>query len=182
MRHTTALVTLLSAAQREWPILRRLSLIIRSNPPAWVVASVHNLCGRLSAAERARCQADSPMTIARLFGLRRQWWGTLVLAVLLTMAVVARTFEVPLDAQRMVVFAVTLYAILFPALLIYIGITYDYMAALALRQALRSTTASHSPAEQASAGLATDETFAISPAPGAQLQPKYVEQEIEHPD
>jgi len=99
-----------------------------------------------------------------------------MLATLLTIAVIARAFELPFDPQRMVIFAVTLYAILLPALLMHIGITYDYMAASALLQALRSTAAD-SVERRASAKLAPDEPLVI----GAQLQPEYVEQEVEQP-
>src|SRR5690349_4030532 len=112
--------TLLSATQRQWPVLPRLRLIAHTAPPAWVVSSAHELCRLLTATERARCQADFPKRLAQLSGLRRQWWGTLVLATLLSIAVIARAFEVPLDVQRMVIIAVTIYAILLPALLIYI--------------------------------------------------------------
>ncbi len=104
-----------------------------------------------------------------------------MLAGLLAIAVIARAFEVPLDLQGMVIFAVALYAILLPALLMHIGMTYDYMAASALLQALRSMAAA--PLEQqAGVSPAPDEAFVIGAAPGAQLQPEYVEQELEQPD
>jgi len=177
MRRTS---TFLSATQRQWPVLSRLSLIARTTPPAWAISSAQNLYGRLSPTERARCRADLPKRLADLSGLRRQWWGTLMLATLLTIAVIARAFELPFYPQRMVIFAVTLYAILLPALLMHIGITYDYMAASALLQALRSTAAD-SLARQMSACPAPGEPFAIGAAPGAQLQPEYVEQEVEQP-
>jgi len=173
--------TLLSTMQREWPILLRLSLIRSTTPPAWVIASTHDLCSRLSPAERAQCQADCPELMARLSGLRCQWRGTLVLAALLAMAVIAHTFEVPLDVQRMVIFAVTLYAILLPALLIHVGISYDYIAASALLQALRSTAA-ETLEQRAHAGLMPNKAFLITPAPSIPPESQYVEPEGERPD
>ena len=171
--------TFLSATQREWPILPRLSLIVCTAPPAWAIASAHTLSSRFSAAERVRCRAACPQQIAQLSALRRRWWGTLLLAALLAMALTARLFEVSLDVQHMIVFAVTFYAILLPALLIHIGITYDYIAASALLQALRSTAVPHSPGQPASANLAPDQAFVIAAPPSAQLQPEYVEHEVE---
>jgi len=98
------------------------------------------------------------------------------------MAVIARAIEAPLDMQRMVIFAVTLYAILLPALIIQVGITYDYIATSALLQALRSTKGADSFQQPASADLVPTEALAITPAPGTPSKAEYVEQEVEQPD
>ncbi len=174
--------TLLTTTQREWPLLPRLSLIFCTTPPAWAVASARDLSTGLSAGERARYQAYYPQHITQLTGLRRQWYGTLALAALLAMAVIARAIEAPLDMQRMVIFAVTLYAILLPALIIQVGITYDYIATSALLQALRSTKGADSFQQPASADLVPTEALAITPAPGTPSKAEYVEQEVEQPD
>lgn len=174
--------TLLATAQQEWPLLSRLSLIGCTTPPAWAIATANRLATQLSAAERARCQAQYPHVIAQLSGLRRQWRGTLILAVLLAMAVIARAFEVPLDMHRMVIFAVTLYAILFPALLIQIGMTYDSIAASAMLQALRSAEGPHRLEQRVSTAALPAEVFHITPSPGTSSSVEYVEHDREQID
>jgi hypothetical protein len=176
MHRTT---TLLTTIQRDWPLPARLSLIFCTTPPAWAIASAHDLSSRLNAGERARYQAEYPQRIAQLTGLRRRWYGTLALAALLAMAVIARAIEAPLDIQGMAIFAVTLYAILLPALMIQIGITYDYIASSALLQALRSTAGADSLEQPVSVDPMPDEPFVVAPVPITSSKAEYVKQEVD---
>lgn len=131
---------LLAATQRTWPLLYRLSLIVAATPAAWVVATAREISHQhqLSPGERAACQAYCRRSVDQLARLRRQWRGTLLLALLLAIAVVVRAMQVPLDTSRIVIFAISLQAIVLPAIAIYIGMTYEFVAASALLQALRS--------------------------------------------
>ena len=129
---------LLTATQRTWPLLYRLSLIVGARPTAWVVATARDMSRQLSPSERAACQAYCRHSVDQLARLRQQWRGTLLLATLLALAVIIRATQVPLDTSRIIIFAIALQAIVLPAIMIYIGMTYEFVAASALLQALRS--------------------------------------------
>ncbi len=179
MKPTTQLLT---RTQRNWPLRARLSLIVCTTPPAWVVATARSTSARLTPNERARYQTQFARIVAQLAGLRRQWYGTLILAGLLALAVIGRACEVPMDIRGIVIFTATLYAILLPALVIQVGMTYDYIAASALLQVLCNTEDTQLAQQPASSNVKLPDSFHIRPTLDASTAIEYAEQEVEQLD
>ena len=172
----------LTAVQRTWPLLSRLSLLINPTPPEWAVSAARGHASVLTPGERARFQADCPALIADLGSLRMQWYRILVVAVLLAIAVGIRATEAPLDMIGTAVFGTTMYAILLPALLFQIGITYDLVAAVALQQALRIAPATPASEQRGSGTLVPSEVYVTSQAPVRRRNAERVDQDIERQD
>ena len=131
---------LFDAMQAEWPLLASLMLVGATDVlPHWAVASAQRLVARMNPSELAICRAQIPKYIEALVVLHQRWVVTLVLAVLLSLAVIFSAASAPLDAVRTGVLIGVVAAILLPAIVIYNGIVRDQVAARALATVLRGT-------------------------------------------